>query len=83
MYYIYTFRENWGKRKSIVTRLFQCRAQALWGWQGQFNFAMHSTALIYELMHFLSQERGLLLLDGMRLQSLEDPLGVDAPCDVS
>ena len=44
---------------------------------------MHSTALIYELMHFLSQERGLLLLDGMRLQSLEDPLGVDAPCDVS
>jgi hypothetical protein len=66
-----------------VAKLFQCRAQALWGWQGQFNFAMHSTALIYELMHFLSQERGLLLLDGMRLQSLEDPLGVDAPCDVS
>ena len=51
-----------------MAKLFQCRAQALWGWQGQFNFAMHSTALIYELMHFLSQERGLLLLDGMQLQ---------------
>ena len=50
MYYIYTSRENWGKRQSIVTRLFQCRAQALWGWQGQFNFAMHSTAHTYILM---------------------------------
>ena len=29
-----------------MAKPFQCRAQALWGWQGQFNFAMHSTAHI-------------------------------------
>ena len=46
MYCIRTFRENWGKRESIV-ELFQCRAQALWGWQGQFKFTMHFTVHLH------------------------------------